>query len=151
MLTLPNHTRFVEETKVRDDNSRSARLRHTATGALAAFAAAGAIAGTVALADSPPAAKAPGQATIPSCPGKTGATQPSAGPQPFLNAVRRLVDNGTITRAQGQAVDREIVTGRVDTGTLAPEGFAGTQVQAVEQSLADAKRSLAPTVAGAAK
>ncbi|HUA03494.1 MAG TPA: hypothetical protein VMB27_06285 [Solirubrobacteraceae bacterium] len=49
-----------------DQTSRSARLRYTATGAVAALVAAGAIAGAVSLADAPPAAKGPGPATPPS-------------------------------------------------------------------------------------
>jgi hypothetical protein len=115
----------------------SVRLRYTATGALAALAAAGAIAGTVALADAPSAAKAPTQAPA------------TGGSQPFRNAIQRLVDNGTITEAEGQAVDRQIATGCVDTQTLG--GVGQSQLQAVEQALADAKRALAPRAAGATK
>ena len=140
-----------------DRDNRPARLRYTATGALAALVAAGAIAGTVALADSPPAnaptpaaaatgptKTAPGS-TAPGCamPGKTPGSQPSASPQPFLNAIERLVDNGTITAAEGQAVDREIMSGRVDTDTLASAGFTPAQLQAVQQALASTKGALA--------
>ncbi len=154
-----------------DRESRAVRLRYTATGALAALAVAGAIAGTVALADGPPA-KTPGQPTAPigvtktapespvpepgipckkpapapGASGKPSAPEPSASPQPFLNAVQRLVANGTITAAEGQAVDREILNGRVDTQALASEGFSPGQLQIVQQALANTKRALAPSV-----
>jgi hypothetical protein len=154
---------------VGDHENRSARFRYTATGALAALAAAGAIAATVAVADGPPV-KTPGGAAPPSgltkpapgssapaspaqgkgpgapMPGTTQAPQP--GPQPFLNAVRRLVDNGTITATEGQAVDREILTGSIDMDTLASEGFTPAQLAAVQQALANTKRALAPPAPG---
>ena len=110
-----------------DQNSRSARLRYTATGALAALAVVGAIAGANALAAKPPAKEVtspPRPATAATktpaspVPDKTDAPQPGANPQSFLNAIQQLVDNGTITAAEGQAVDREIQQGRVDTQTL---------------------------------
>ena len=165
-----------------DRESRAVRLRYTATGALAALAVAGAIAGTVALADGPPAktpgqptppigvtktapespapepgipgkkpAPAPGASGKPSAPapgasGKPSAPAPSAGPQPFLNAVQQLVANSTITATEGQAVDREILSGRVDTQALASEGFSAGQLQIVQQALANTKRALAPSV-----
>jgi hypothetical protein len=141
---------------VSDQESRSARLRYTATGALAALVAAGAIAGTVALADSPPAAKTPCQPAATSGPGmtdpgKVGAPQPAATPQPFLNAVQRLVGDGTITGAEGQALDREIVSGRVDTQTLTSDGFTPAQIDAVQQALGNSKQALAATVASGPK
>ena len=135
-------------------NRRYARLRYTATGALAALAAVGAIAGTVALADSHSkpdgrAAVAHGSAT--KTPGSTAldkirAPRPAVNHQPFVNAIRQLVNDGTITAMQGQAVDREIVAGRVDTATLASSGFTATQLQAVQQALGNAKRALASSV-----
>jgi hypothetical protein len=79
-------------------------------------------------------------------PGTTQAPQP--GPQPFLNAVRRLVDNGTITATEGQAVDREILTGSIDMDTLASEGFTPAQLAAVQQALANTKQALAPPAPG---
>ncbi|HTT27846.1 MAG TPA: hypothetical protein VMG37_05515 [Solirubrobacteraceae bacterium] len=130
-----------------DQTSRSVRLRYTATGALAALAAAGAIAGTVALADPSPAAKAPCQPAATSGPGKTGASKPSASPQPFLNAVQQLVGNGTITAAEGQTLDREIVSGRVDTDTLASAGFTPAQLDAVQQALGNVKQGIAAAAA----
>ena len=118
-----------------DQNGRYARLRYTATGAIAALATAGAIAGAVALAASPPA-KTSGHAAA----ATSGVTKPqgapveksrgqapAAGPQLFLNAVQRLVDNGAITAAEAQVVDREIQAGRVDTDTLAAAGFTPAQ------------------------
>lgn len=132
-----------------DQNGRHARLRHTATGALAALAAVGAIIATTALAANghPRAAvvnRAATKAPASPAPDKIHAPKASPGPQPFLNAVQRLVDNGTITATEGQTVDREIVAGRVDTETLASSGFTPTQLQAVQQALGNTKRSLAP-------
>lgn len=142
-----------------DQDARSARIRHTATGALAALAAVGAIAGTAALA-ARPGAKTHRRAAVVSAsttkvapdpyaptsaaPGKTGTAPPPATPQPFLNAIQRLVENGTITAAEGQTVDSQIQTGRLDTDTLASSGFTPTQVQAVQQALSNTKRALGP-------
>jgi hypothetical protein len=134
-----------------DDNSRSVRLRYTAAGALAALAVVGAIVGTGALAANPPA-KARSHAVAANCaaatktpaspvPGKTHAPEPSASPQPFLNDIQQLVDHGAITAAEGQAVDREIQQGRIDTQTLS--GFTQAQLQSVEQALGNTKRALA--------
>jgi hypothetical protein len=119
---------------VKDQFRRSARLRYTATGALAALAAAGAIAATGAFAsDSPPKSPAPGS---------TQASQP--GPNPFVSAVERLVDNGTITATEGQAVDSQIQAGGLNTDALASSGvLTQAQAQAVQQALSDVKRSLA--------
>ncbi len=138
-----------------DQNNKYARLRHTAAGALAALAAVGAIAGTAALA-AKPGAKTHGHAAVANggatktprsrLPDKTDAREPSPNPQAFLGAIQRLVDNGTITAAEGQAVDREIVAGRVDTDSLASSGFTPTQLQAVEQALENTKRALARNV-----
>jgi hypothetical protein len=63
-----------------------------------------------------------------------------------LDAIQQLVDNGTITATEGQAVDREIQAGRVDTDTLASSGFTPTQLQAVQQALGNTKRALAAAV-----
>ena len=142
---------------MQDQDRRYARVRHTATGALAALAAVGAIAGTVALAATPRAkphanaAAANGGATKTPPPGvsgpdKTRVSQPAVNQEPFLKAVQELVDNGTITRTEGQAVDREIVAGRVDTDTLTSSGFTPIQLQAIHQALANVKRALAPSV-----
>ena len=122
-----------------DHRNRYARLRYTAAGALAALAAAGAIAGATALAAKGGAPKA---ATSP-MPTKTQGSQPGPSPQVFLDAIRQLVDNGTITAAQGQAVDREIEAGRVDTDTLASSGFTQAQLDAVQRALTNTKLSLA--------
>ncbi len=134
-----------------------ARLRYTATGALAALAAVGAIAGTVALAANP-GAKTPGHATVttgspnstPTPPMRTKTRTPQSGSdQPFVTAVQKLVNDGTITTTQGQALDRELRAGRLDTQTLASSGFTATQLQAVEQTLQNTKRALAPGMTGA--
>jgi hypothetical protein len=140
-----------KETNVNDQNNRYARLRHTATGAVAALAAVGAIAGTAALAAKPHAnthrhatlANGSTKTPTPPEPDKNHSPQPSPNPQPFLNAIQQLVNNGTITATQGQTVDREIQAGRIDTDTLASSGFTPTQLQAVQQTLGNAKRALA--------
>jgi hypothetical protein len=138
---------------VNDQNGRHARLRDTATGALAALAAVGAIAGAAALA-AKPHAKTHGHAAAANCliktaravSGKTHTPQPTSN-QPFLTAVLRLVDDGTLTATEGQAVDREIQRGYLDTSTLT--GFTPAQLQAVQQALSNAKRALAPAETGA--
>ncbi len=123
-----------------DQDARYARLRYTAMGALATLAVVGAIAGTAALA-SRSHAKTP---TSPA-PTKTHAPQPDSS-QPFLNDVQRLVDDGTITAAEGRVVDGEIQAGRVDTQTLADSGFTQAQLQAVQDALSSTKRALAARV-----
>jgi hypothetical protein len=137
---------------VNDQTSRSARLRYTATGALAALAVLGAIAGTEALAARPPA-KARGHAAMANCavtkspsptspgPGKNGAPPPAGSQQPFLSAIQQLVDNGTITPAEAQVVDQQIQAGSLDTDSLT--GFTQPQVDAVGQALANAKQASA--------
>jgi hypothetical protein len=140
-----------------DQHGGYARLRYTATGALAALAAVGAIAGTIALAASPRAktrhhaAAANGSSTngsttkVPTspAPGKTHTPQPV--PQVFLTAIEQLVDSGTITATEAQTADHEILAGRIDTDTLTSSGFTQTQLQAIEQALNDTKRALGPT------
>jgi hypothetical protein len=143
---------------VNDQPSRSARLRYTATGALAALAAVGALAGTAALAARSPA-KAHGHAAAANAPkglgptspapGKTEAPQPPVNHQPFLDAVQQLLDTGTITAAQAQIVDGEIQAGTVDTATLT--GFTAAQLKAVQGALANAKRTLAGSHSCASK
>jgi hypothetical protein len=136
-----------------DQSARYARLRYTATGALAALAAVGAIAGTGALAAKPHtrrhghAAVANGganKAPTSPVPDKTRAPGPAVNQQPFFSAIQQLVDNGTITATEGQVVDREIRGGRIDTDALASSGFTQSQIQAVQQALANAKSALAP-------
>ena len=76
-------------------------------------------------------------------------TPQSGSDQPFVTAVQKLVNDGTITTTQGQALDRELRAGRLDTQTLASSGFTATQLQAVEQTLQNTKRALAPGMTGA--
>ncbi len=76
-------------------------------------------------------------------PGKAQTPQ-SGSDQPFLTAVQRLVNDGTISATEGQAVDRQIRAGTLETQTLASSGFTATQLQAVNQTLANTKRALAP-------
>jgi hypothetical protein len=139
-----------------ESNGRYARLRYTATGAIAALAAAGAIAGAVALAASPQpkarghAAVATGEPTKSAgAPvDKSRGQAPAASPQPFLDDIQRLVANGTITATEAQVVDREIQAGRVDTDTLAAAGFTPAQLDAVQQALSSTKSAIAAAVHG---
>jgi hypothetical protein len=149
---MPPRRLHREETKVNDRHTRYTRLRYTATGALAALAAVGAIAGTVALA-AKPHARAAVVSKTPTSPGpdKTGTPAPPASPQPFLNDIQQLVDTGTITATEGQAVDREIQAGGIDTDTLASSGFTQAQLQAVQQALGNTKRSMAAALPRAQK
>jgi hypothetical protein len=133
---------------VDDKNARRARIRHTAMGALATLAAVGAIAGTAALATNKHGHAAATTSTVPD---KTQAHPPAADHKPFFDAIQQLVDNGTITAAQGQAVDREIDAGRIDTATLASSGLTATQLEAVEQALGGAKSALAAAMNGTPK
>jgi hypothetical protein len=136
-----------------DQNGRHARIRYTATGALAALAAIGAIAGASALGAKPHKrshahATAANNSTTKTptspVPGKSHTPQPGASQQPFFNAVEQLVNNGTISATQGQAVDSQVQQGYIDPSTLT--GFTQAQLQAVDQALGNAKRALAPTV-----
>jgi hypothetical protein len=79
-------------------------------------------------------------------PDKTQTPQPPANQQPFLTAIDQLVGNGTISATQGQAVDSQIQQGYIDPSTLT--GFTPTQLQAVQQALANAKQALAPAGPG---
>jgi hypothetical protein len=145
-----------------DRNGRHARLRYTATGAIAALAAVGVIAGTGALAANPRAnahghaamannsTKAPQPAngsTKTPAPGKDRTPQPPEAydpRNPFLIAIQQLVDDGTITVTEGQAVDREILSGYTNTERLASTGLTQTQIQAVERALENTKLAQAP-------
>jgi hypothetical protein len=145
---------------MKEQSNRSTRLRYTATGALATLAVVGAIAGTAALA-AKPAVRAPRHAVVASCdaaktatPGvkdKVGAPEPPANPQPFLDDIQRLVDNGAIAAAEAQVVVREIRAGRIDTGSLTAAGFTQAQFDAVQQALTSTKRGLASAAHGTSK
>jgi hypothetical protein len=145
---------------VNDHSPRYVRVRQSAIAALAALAAVGALAGAGALASQPhryhaaahgsKAQSASDQVhgkSQPSQPGtvKTRGSQPAPNQQPFLDAVTQLVDNGAITAAQGQVVDDQIQTGRVDTDALVAAGFTQNQADAVQQALGSVKQSMAPS------
>jgi hypothetical protein len=68
-----------------------------------------------------------------------------------LSAIEQLVDNGTITAAQGQALDSEIRDGGIDPETLASSGFSPSQTQAIQQALENAKRAMVPARPSASK
>jgi hypothetical protein len=129
-----------------DHNGRYARLRYTAMGALAALAATGAVLGATALAAKrhpethAQARVANATRKTPTAPVPGESRKPPAGnPQPFLDAIQQLVDNATITAAEGQAVDHEIQAGSVDPGRLAASGLNQSQLQAVQHALEAAK------------
>ena len=126
-----------------DQPTRSARLRYTATGALAALAVVGAIAGTAALGAKPPT-KPAAQAAQPTKPA-ADASQPDPS-QLFLGDVQRLVNAGTISAAEGRVLSGEIQAGGVDEQALAAGGFTPAQLQAVQQTLSSTKESLAAGV-----
>jgi hypothetical protein len=157
--TPPPRAAYTEEITVGEHNSRSLRFRYTATGALAALAAVGAIAGTSVLAATPRAkphghvAVAGGSPTkTPASPLPGKAQAPQAGSsQPFLADAQRLVTNGTITATEGQALDAEILQGRVDSDTLASSGFTRSQLDAVQQALSGTKQALAASAPRASK
>jgi hypothetical protein len=137
---------------VSDQDRRHNRLRYSATGALAALAAVGAIMVSGAFGASrhghhhATAANAPRSKTPTSpSPAKRHVSQPGSD-QPFLNAIQQLVADGTITSSDAQMIDRQIRAGRIDTDTLT--GLSQSQVQAVEGALDNAKRALAPSLPG---
>jgi hypothetical protein len=124
-----------------DQDSRHARTRHTAVGALAALAAVGAIAAVGATAGTdPPASKPPVRVTGPA----------QSVPQALQNAVQQLVNHGTITAAQGQTLDSDIKAGTVHPDQLASQGFTQAQTEAVQQMLRGAKIRLAAGANGSA-
>jgi hypothetical protein len=67
--------------------------------------------------------------------------------------VTQLVQAGTITQAQAQAVDAQIQAGRIDTESLmSSAGLSAAQMQAVNDKLIAIKKSLAAQApAGAVK
>jgi hypothetical protein len=144
---------------VSDHHSRSVRLRYTATGALAALAAVGAIAGPSVLAAAP-RAKPRSPASVANCsPAKTPSAplagsartaQPGSS-QPFLADAQRLVDDGTLSATEGQVLERDIQAGTIDTATLASSGFTPSQLAAVQQALVSTKRALAAAAPRAQK
>jgi hypothetical protein len=138
---------------VNDKSGKYGRLRYTAVGAVAALAAVGAIAVTGAFAAKPQAKStdaaatgAPIKSPAGPLPNKSQAQPPPVDPQLFLNAIQRLVNDGTITSAEAQVVDREIRAGRVDTDSLTASGYTPAQLQAVQNALGSAKSALAASV-----
>ncbi len=124
-------------------------------GALTTLAVVGAITGAAALAKSDHRTHAhaapaqsgtnggsgPTKTPVSPAPNKGHAHQPGS-VQPFLNAVQRLVSNGAISAAEGQAVDTEIETGTIDTDMFTSDGLTAPQTQALQDALTSAKESL---------
>ena len=139
-----------------DQNGRYARLRYTATGALAALAQS-------ARSPAPPPwpqtrrAKTRGHAAVANGAQDQDADVPGAGQdpratagldQPFLTAVQQLVNDGTISTTRARPL---IARFRPAASIRRRSHRAGspTQLQAVEQTLENTKRALAPGVTGA--
>jgi hypothetical protein len=117
-----------------DQNGRDARIRYIAAGALAALAAGGAIAAVDATAGTtPPSPKPSVQVTGPA----------QSVPPALKNAVQQLVNNGTITAAQGQTLDSDIEASNVHADVLVSQGFTQTQIEAIGQMLTSTKLQLA--------
>lgn len=129
-----------------DAEGRSARQRWRAPviGAMAGLAVAAAIVGPAAFADS---GSGGGGAT------STGATAhavkhhgtppPNSAPHQFTDAVAQLVQAGTITAAQGRAVDAQIETGSMDPDQMVARGvLSASQMAAVNDRLVAVKKSL---------
>jgi hypothetical protein len=76
-------------------------------------------------------------------PGDAGSAESEA---PFLAAVTRMVQAGTINDAQARVLDADIHIGRIDPDQLVANGtMTPAQAQAVMDRLGAVKRSMAPT------
>ena len=130
------------------------RWRAPVTGAVTGLVVAAAIVGQSALASgggaTTPGAAATattGSANQTASTGPNGSKAPADGPgeAPFLAAVTRMVQAGTINDVQARALDADIHTGRIDTDELVANGtLTSAQAQAVMDRLGAVKRSMAP-------
>jgi hypothetical protein len=133
-----------------DEQGRSGRKRWRAPviGAMAGLVVAGAIVGQSALADSGSNAGTAANAKAASAPAvNKQAERPAQGdaPDQFFNAVAQLVQAGTISAAQGRAVDAQIQTGSMDPQQMVSSGvLTASQMSAVNDKLRAVKESLAP-------
>jgi hypothetical protein len=114
------------------------RWRAPVIGAVAGLAVAAAIVGQAALADSGSGSAPPANAK------RAGAPAPGGVPHQFTDAVAQLVQAGTISAAQGQAVDAQIETGSMDPQQMVSRGvLTAAQMAAVNDRLIAVKKSLA--------
>jgi hypothetical protein len=117
-------------------------------GAVAGLAVAAAIVGPSALADSGSgsggAAKAGAKVTAHDVK-QRGAPAPGGVPHQFTDAVAQLVQAGTITAAQGRALDAQIETGSMNPDQMVARGvLSAAQMAKVNDRLVAVKKSLAP-------
>ena len=122
-----------------DAEGRSGRQRWRAPviGAVAGLAVAAAIVGPAALADS-------GNGNAPQVVKHHGTPAPGGAPHQFPDAVAQLVQAGTITAAQGRALDAQIETGSMDPQQMVARGvLSASQMAAVNDRLVAVKKSLA--------
>jgi hypothetical protein len=141
-------------------SSIPSRWRAPVTGAVTGLVVAAGVVGPSALASggsaaTPPAAAKAAAASRAGCPARAGTAKnpngPSAGPglAPFLAAVARLVQSGTINAAQAHVLDADIRAGSIDPSQLVANGtLSSAQMQAVGDRLAAVKRSFAPAGQG---
>jgi Asp-tRNA(Asn)/Glu-tRNA(Gln) amidotransferase B subunit len=131
-----------------DEQGRSGRKRWRAPviGAMAGLVVAGAIVGQSALADSGSNAGTAANAKAASAPAvNKQAERPAQGdaPDQFFNAVAQLVQAGTISAAQGRAVDAQIQTGSMDPQQMVSSGvLTASQMSALNDKLRAVKQSL---------
>ena len=112
------------------------RWRAPVVGAVAGLAVAAGIVGQAALADSGGNTAAPAKV-------KAGVPAPGGVPHQFTDAVAQLVQAGTITAAQGRALDTQIESGSMDPQAMVREGVvSAAQMQAVNARLIAVKESL---------
>ena len=130
------------------DHTRGQRWRAPMIGAVAGLAVAAAIVGPTALADNGSGAGATAKAKTANA-AHDGATQrgipaPGGVPHQFSDAVAQLVQAGTITAAQGRALDAQIATGSMDPHQMVDRGvLSAAQMAAVNDRLVAVKKSLA--------
>jgi len=131
---------------------RSRRWRAPVIGAVAGLAVAGAIVGPAALADNggggaaarAKAAGAPPATGAPYGVKQRGTPAPGGVPHQFTDAIAQLVQAGTITAAQGRALDAQIESGSMDPQQMVARGVvSASQMAAVNDRLISIKKSLA--------
>lgn len=132
--------------------SRRWRWRAPVTGAIAGLVVAAGVVGQAALADNGGNAGTPAQAKAakaraagaPDVAKPVGQPAPGGVPHQFQDAVAQLVQAGTISAAQGRAVDAQIETGRMDPQQMVSRGvLTASQMAAVNDRLIAVKKSLA--------
>jgi hypothetical protein len=109
-----------------------------------AFADNGGGAGAAARARAAKAAGAPPATGAPYGVKQRGTPAPGGVPHQFTDAIAQLVQAGTITAAQGQALDAQIESGSMDPQQMVSRGvLSASQMAAVNDRLIAIKKSLA--------